>query len=62
MSLVYWKPIINLKEIKKHSGTFFLVWAKNQLRFENVEKFLKFAYKNLNGDFKTHFLSHLPGP
>ena len=44
-----WTSVIILKEIKKPSGKFLRVWAKNQLRFEILEKILKFTYKNLNG-------------
>ena len=33
-----------LKEIKKPSGKFLRVRPKNQLRFENFEKILKFTY------------------
>ena len=40
----FWKYIINLIEIKKASGKFLLVSAKNQLGFEIFEKTLKFTY------------------
>ena len=39
------KSLIILKEIKKPSGKALRVLAKNQLRFEIFEKFLKFTYK-----------------
>ena len=45
----FWKPLIILKEIKKTSGKYLRVWAKNQLIFEIFEKIWKFTYKNLNG-------------
>ena len=45
----FWKPLIILKEIKKPSGKYLRVWAKNQLIFEIFEKIWKFTYKNLNG-------------
>ena len=41
--VAYWKTLLILKEIKKPSGKSLRVWAKNQLRFEIVEKILKFA-------------------
>ena len=59
----YWKSLIILKEIKKRSGKYLRVWAKNQLRFEIFEKIFKFTYKNLNGKSIsfTRFLLPLPG-
>ena len=45
----FWKYLIILKEIKKPSGKFLHVWAKNQWRLKFFEKILKFTYKNLNG-------------
>ena len=41
--------LIGPKEIQKPRGKILRVWAKNQLRFEIFDKFLKFKYKNLNG-------------
>ena len=58
----FWKDLVILKEIKKHSDKILRVSAKNQLRFEIFEKILKFRHQNLNGKvIFTHFLSHLPG-
>ena len=53
----YWKSLIILKEIKKPTGKFLRVWAKNQLRFEIFEKILKFTYKNLNGKLIFYLFS-----
>ena len=39
----FWKPLIILKDIKKASGKYLRVLAKNQLRFEIFEKILKFT-------------------
>ena len=44
----YWKSLILPKEIKKHIGKVLPVWAKNHLRFNFIEKSLKFTYENLN--------------
>ena len=53
----------NSKKVKKPSGKFLRVWAKNQWGLKFVEKILKFTYKNLNGKLPFFlFLSHLPGP
>ena len=57
----FWKSLIILKEIKKSSGKFLNVWAKNQLRFEIFEKILKFTYKNLYGKFFRSILSFTAG-
>ena len=58
----FWKFFLILKEIKKPSGKFSGVWAKNQVRFEILKNFLiyiqQFQWKI---DFLTHFLSHPPG-
>ena len=57
----FWKDLIKLKESKKPSDKFLRVWAKNQLRFENFEKILKFTCKNLNGILIFYpFFSHFP--
>ena len=37
--LVYWKSLKILKEIKKHSGKFLRVWAKNQWRIKFLRQF-----------------------
>ena len=51
--LVYWKPFVNMKEIKKPSYTLLRVWAKNQLRCEPFEKsFLIYIRKS---QFKIEF-------
>ena len=44
--IIFWKI---LKEIKKPSGKFLRVWAKNQWGLKFVEKILKFTYKTHNG-------------
>ena len=59
----FWKILIILKQIKKPTGKFLRVLAKNQLRFDIFEKILKCTIKNLNGKLIfTHFHSHLQGP
>ena len=42
--MVYWKHVVTLKGIKKHSGRLLLVWAKNQIRFEISEKKFECIY------------------
>ena len=42
--MIYWKSVVNLKEIIKPSGKILRVWAKKQLRVENFEKHFEFTY------------------
>ena len=55
--MVYWKSLVNQKEIKKPSGKILRALPKHQLSCEMVEKMLGFTYEHLNGKF---ILNHFP--
>ena len=58
--MFYWKSLVTLKVIRKPSGKFLRVWAKNQLRVEIFEKIFKFQYVNISkSQWKIDFLSML---
>ena len=59
----FWKSLVIRKEIRKPSGKFLRVWAKNQWGLKFVEKLWNLHIEiSMENWLFTHLLSHLPWP